>query len=99
MKQPSCLLPEGVTAELIVETARRHGAHNVRLFGSRTRGTAKNNSDIDLLIDLDAGRDLFDLVELKLSLESLTGMNVDVLTEPALSPYMRDQVISEAVQL
>ncbi len=81
----SRLLPEGVTAARIVETARHYGAHNVRLFGSRIHGTAKDDSDIDLLVDFDAGRDLFDLVELKQSLESLTGLKVDVLTERARS--------------
>ena len=99
MERLSSFLPEGVTAARIVETARHHGAHNVRLFGSRIHGTAKDDSDIDLLVDFDAGRDLFDLVELKQSLESLTGMKVDVLTERALSPYMRDRVIREAVPL
>lgn len=99
MTQPSRLLPEGVTAARIVEIARRHGAHNVRLFGSRAHGTASADSDLDLLVDFESGRDLFDLVGLKQDLEAQTGLHVDVLTERALSPYMRDDVIRGAVPL
>lgn len=79
--------------------ARRHGAGRVRVFGSRATGTATETSDLDLLVQLDAGRDLLDLVALKQDLEALLGRRVDVVEEEGLSPHMRDRVLEEAVPL
>ena len=98
-RNPAPQLPPGVTAATIVEIAARHGAQNVRVFGSRARGTATPESDLDLLVDFAPGRDLFDLVDLKQEIEARTGRRVDVLTERALSPYLRDDVLGEAVAL
>ncbi len=92
-------LPPGVTAAAILGIAARHGAHNVRVFGSRARGTATAESDLDLLVDIAPGRDLFDLIDLKHEIEATTGRRVDVLTERGLSPYLRDDIVREAVTL
>ncbi len=83
----------------LLAIAARHGARNVRVFGSWARGTAESASDLDLIVDLDAGRDLFDLVALKQELETETGRRVEVLTEKSLSPYLRDDVLRGAVAL
>ena len=80
----------------ILEAARRHGARRVRVFGSYARGQQRPDSDIDLLVELEPGRDLFDLVELKQELEERLHRRVDVLTEQSLSPYIRDEVLREA---
>ena len=93
------ILPAGVTADQIVEIANRHGAHNVRVFGSFARGEATPESDFDLLIELEPRRGLFDIVAIKLDLESLLGRKVDVLTVNSLSRYFRDDVLKEAVAL
>lgn len=85
--------------DAILEVARRHGARQVRVFGSAARGSAEPGSDLDLLVTLDPGRSLLDLVAIKQDLEELLGCDVDVVTEPALSPYFRDRVLEEAVQL
>ena len=79
--------------------ARRHGVVQVRVFGSRTLGTATESSDLDLLVDLKPERDLLDLVEFKLDLEDLLGCEVDVVTEGGLSPYLRDRIVKEALPL
>ena len=83
----------------ILRIATGHGARDVRVFGSRARGQARDDSDLDLLITLDTGRSLLDLVAIKQDLEDLMGCSVDVVTEAALSPYMRDGVLREAVPL
>ena len=59
------VLPDGLAPEGLKETAARHGAHNVRVFGSVARGTATQESDLDLLVDFEPGRNLFDLVGFK----------------------------------
>lgn len=83
----------------ILRVARAHGATRVQLFGSAARGEARPDSDIDLLVDLEPGRSLLDLVAIKQDLEDLLGREVDVVTEAAVSPYFREQVLHEAVSL
>ena len=83
----------------ILEAALRHGAKDVRVFGSLARGEGDETSDLDLLVTLGEDRSLLDLVGLKQDLEDLVHRPVDVVTERALSPYLRERVLSEAVPL
>jgi len=83
----------------ILAVARAHGATSVRLFGSRARGDATPGSDIDLLVTLEDGRSLLDLVAIKQDLEDLLGSRVDVVTENALSPRIRPRILAEATLL
>ena len=85
--------------ETILQVAASHGARDVRVFGSRVRGTARPDSDVDILVRLDAGRSLLDLIAIKQDLEDLLGYKVDVVTEAAISPYIREQVLNKAVAL
>jgi predicted nucleotidyltransferase len=85
--------------EAIVRIATSHGARNIRVFGSLARGQARPDSDVDILIKLDPGRSLLDIIAIKQDLEDLLGRQVDVVTEAAISPYIRDQVLKEAVNL
>lgn len=83
----------------ILGIASRHGAKNVRLFGSIVRGTATESSDVDILLEMEVGRSLLDLVAIKQDLEDLLDRQVHVVTEPSLSPYLRDEVLKEAIGL
>lgn len=83
----------------ILDLAKRHGADNVRVFGSLARGEGAETSDLDLLVTLAEGTSLLDLVGLKQDLEDLVHRPVDVVTERSLSPYLRERVLSEAVPL
>jgi hypothetical protein len=85
--------------DAILRLARKHGAHNVRLFGSTARGEDRPDSDLDVLVDLESGRSLIDHVALKQDLEELLGREVDVVTERSLHPRIREQVLREAVAL
>ena len=85
-----------LNVEAIREVAGRHGAGHVRIFGSYARGEQLPESDLDLLVDLEPGRSLLDLVAIKQDLEDLLGRPVDVVTERSLSPYIRDAVFKEA---
>lgn len=78
----------GVTIEMlrgrreeILQIAARHGASNVRVFGSIARGDAHPDSDIDLLVDFEHGRSLRDLSSLVLELEKMLGRRVDAGTQ------------------
>jgi len=79
--------------------AAQHGARAIRVFGSVARGNARADSDIDLLVDLEPGRSLLDLIAIKQDLEDALGRSVDVVTEAGLSPYLRERVLAEAVTL
>jgi predicted nucleotidyltransferase len=83
----------------ILSIARRHGASNVRLFGSVARGDSDDQSDIDLLVELERGRTLFDLAALIDELNTATGCRVDVITEAGLRDRISDKVLREAVAL
>ncbi len=71
----------------------------MRVFGSVGRGEQDVSSDLDLLVDMAEGRSLFDLIALSNDLEEGFGVDVDVVTEASLSPYMRDRILAEAVAL
>ena len=83
----------------ILRIARSHGARRVRVFGSFARGEEREDSDLDVLVDLEPGRDLLDIVAIKQDLEALLGRKVDVVTERAVSPYIRESVLREAATL
>ena len=85
--------------EEVLKIAASHGARNVQIFGSLARGEATATSDLDILVTLDPDRTLLDLVAIKQDLEDLLNCPVDVVTEAAISPYIRDQVLKEAVVL
>ena len=79
--------------------AARHGARNIRIFGSVARGEADSKSDIDFLVDMEPGRSLFDLGGLYMDLRNLLGRDIDVVTEKGLRERIRDRVLKEAVPL
>ena len=85
-----------VRAEILAAAAR-HGATNVRVFGSVARGDADATSDVDFLVDFEPGRSLLDLAGLLVDLEDLLGHPVDVVTEPGLKARIRQRVLADAV--
>ena len=79
--------------------AAKHGAYNIRIFGSVVRGDAGPDSDIDFLIDAGPTTSSWFPAGLILDLEEILGRRVDVVTAKALNPYIRDHVLGEAVAL
>ncbi|HEX6012984.1 MAG TPA: nucleotidyltransferase family protein [Geminicoccaceae bacterium] len=83
----------------LLALAARHGARNLRVFGSVPRGEADEDSDVDFLVDLEPGRSLIDLGALLVDLEAELGRRVDVVTEAGLRPALRERVLKDAVPL
>jgi predicted nucleotidyltransferase len=83
--------------EEILCIAARHGARNVRVFGSVARGEANQISDVDFLVEMEPGRSLLDLGGLQMELEMLLGCRVDVVTVRGLKERVRERVLREAV--
>ena len=79
--------------------ATKHGAYNLRVFGSVARGEARPDSDIDLLIEKGPTTSSWFPAGLVLELEEMLGRRVEIVTETALNPYLRDRVLSEAIPL
>ena len=77
----------------------RHGVRRSAIFGSRARGDAADDSDLDLLVELPLGATLLDLVALQQELEESVGKKVDVLTYAGLHPLLRARIEREAVVL
>ena len=83
----------------ILRIARKHGAREVRLFGSVVRGGATNDSDVDVLVKMDEGRSLLDRIAMIHELQDLLHCKVDVVNERALHRVLRERVLSEGVPL
>jgi predicted nucleotidyltransferase len=85
--------------ERIRRAAHRHGARNVRIFGSVARGADRPDSDIDLLVDFDVRSGLFPLAGLQDELAALLGERVEVVPQDALAPHVAKNALAEAVPL
>jgi predicted nucleotidyltransferase len=85
--------------QAILQIARTYGAYNLRIFGSVARGDHDLASDLDLLVDLEQGRSLFDLGGLTMDLQDLLGCSVGVVTENGLKKRIRSRVLQEAIKL
>ena len=85
--------------EAIVRAATRHGARNVRVFGSVARGEADDTSDIDFLVEMAPGRSLLDMGGLLMELRELLQRDVNVVSERGLRREIRERVLREAVPL
>lgn len=85
--------------DTILEMASRYHATNVRLFGSVARGEAREDSDIDLLVEFLPGTTLLDQVDLIGALSTALGRKVDVVSENALNKHLRERILREAIPL
>ena len=84
----------------IIDIAAKHGAKNVRVFGSVARGEATDESDVDFLVDYDLEKITpWFPVGLKLEWQTLLGLQVDVATIAMLKPRLRERILKEAVHL
>lgn len=83
----------------VLACAGRHGATNVRVFGSVARGEERQESDIDLVVDLAPRTGLFELSALKRELSELLGVPVDVAPSDSLRPKIRAEIEHEGVPL
>jgi uncharacterized protein len=85
--------------DLISASAVDFGVSNIRVFGSIARGTATESSDIDLLVQMESGRTLLDLVGFEQSLEDALGFTVDVVVEGGIHPALAPVIYRECTLL
>lgn len=75
------------------------GSRHLAIFGSVVRGEATEVSDIDILVDFDAKKDLFGFIDLKFYLEDLLHCDVDLVSKQALHPALKKRILGEAKQI
>lgn len=80
----------------LAEAARSHGVGDLRLFGSVARGEATRASDVDLLVELEPGRTLIDLIGFKQDAEQILGRSVDVATPAMMKQRVRRRALRDA---
>ena len=81
----------------LLDAARRHGARNLRVFGSVARGDETPDSDVDFLVELKPGRTLIDLIGFEQEAEEILGVGVDAAAPRFLKPRVRQRALREAV--
>jgi len=79
----------------IIEICQNNDVSMIGVFGSMARGEATNRSDIDLLVKFSKRKSLLALVKLERELTTILGRKVDLLTEAAISPYLRERVMDD----
>ncbi len=79
--------------------AVKHGATNIRVFGSVARGEARDDSDVDFLVDTGPVTSSWFPAGLVLELEAILGCKVEIVTERGLNPLIKDRVLPEALPL
>ena len=79
----------------LIQLCRKNGIAKIGVFGSAARGTATEESDLDLLVQFSESQSLLTHVRVERELSRLFGKKVDLLTEAAISPYLRDIIKSE----
>jgi len=79
----------------IINICRQNDISMVGIFGSTARGEATESSDIDLIVKLSKPMSLLSLVKLERNLSEALGKKVDLLTEGAISPYLKDRILKE----
>ena len=85
--------------EEILKIAAKHGACNVRVFGSVARGEADSKSDLDILVEFLSGSTLLDQSAMIRELESLLEIRVDMVSDRGIRERIRERVLAEAVPL
>ena len=83
----------------ILRIATRRGAHNIRIFGSVARDAEGDHNDLDLIVDLEPGRNLLDLGGFLMEVQELLGVNMDVVTVNGLRERIRERALEEAIPL
>ncbi len=81
--------------EHILPYCKKQGVNKLGVFGSFARGTARADSDLDLLVSFERPVSLLTQIRMERELSELLGVKVDLVTELGLSPYLRDQIHAE----
>ncbi len=83
----------------LIDICRANDVAMVGLFGSLSRGEGDDNSDVDLMVRFSKRKSLLSLVKIEREISTALGRKVDLLTEAAISPYLKDRIMKELMVL
>jgi len=86
-------------ADRVLPILRRHGVSKAGVFGSFARGEMGDQSDLDLLVQIDRDIGLFEFLRIKLEVEETLGRKVDLVEYDAVKPMLRDRILKEQVPI
>ena len=89
------MAPLSFDTKKLIEICRRNDVSKIGVFGSMARGEANDQSDIDLVVEFSGRKSLLAMVALERQLTTALGRKVDLLTEAAISPYLRERILDE----
>ena len=81
--------------QTLVGILKKHDVSSIGIFGSRARGDARPDSDLDVLVNFQETKSLLTLVGIERELTEATGIKVDLLTEAAISPHLIERIKAE----
>ena len=82
--------------DALAKLCQEHDVIRLRIFGSAARGEERPESDVDLIVDFGSPKGFFQLLRLERRLGEFFDRSVELVTEPGLSPYIRDSVLASA---
>ena len=85
--------------ELILPILYRYGVERAGIFGSFSRGEAKQESDIDILVEIKSDISLLDFIALKQEIEDILGKKVDLVEYETIKPIIKDRILQEEVKI
>ena len=83
----------------ILPILRPHGVKRAGIFGSVVRREAREDSDIDILVEIESDMSLLDFVGLKLDIEEALGRRIDLVEYSTIKPLLRERILSEQVAI
>ena len=92
------MIPQDVKEKILV-ISEKHNVRKIAVFGSIVRGTSNDDSDIDILIEFEGKKSLFDLVRFEEELELVLQRKVEVITYKSLHPLLEERILNEQVVL
>ena len=81
----------------IISILVKYGIKKILIFGSYARNEATSNSDLDLIVEFPEGTSLIDHIGIEFELSEALNMKIDLLSQNGISPYIKDQIMKEAV--
>ena len=86
-------------SQQVIDYLQMYGIKKVSLFGSRVRGEEHPESDLDILVEFSFRPTLLQLIKMERELSTQLGIKIDLLTENAISPFLRQKIKSEAITI
>ena len=83
----------------VLPILRRHNVTRAGIFGSCARGEVTDDSDVDLLVEINSDIGLLDFVGIKLEIEEALGREVDLVEYDTIKPLLKDRILQEQVQI